>query len=221
MPRKDYDEPEENEDDFEAQEEAPEDQDDSDNDGGVTEDDLEEFDDDFSTDATFPEKVDVLEDGDYTFEIVKIDLRKAGDATIFELTLLCEDDGQRYTHTYWLNRQIGINILGKDLVTLGIDADEWEKFSAGLIDLARNRKDELVGVRFIAKKGTNRNGYCTFYVNAPQKRKPTGGTKPSGGKGGGKGTGSTRRDSAPPEKRGTRPAGGKGSGRKSDDDIPF
>lgn len=211
-----------NEDDFEDQGDEG---DGFDEGGGVSEDDLEAFDADFDTEAKFPENIEVLEDGDYTFEIVKIDLRKAGDSPIFELTLLCEEDGDKYQYTYWLNRQMTFNILGRDLVTLGIDADEWERFSAGLLDLFKNRKDELVGQRFLAKKGTNKKGYATFFINAPIKakakpkteEKPAGG-KGTGGKGGGKGTGSTG-------------SGGKGGGKRrpareetnddDDTDIPF
>lgn len=122
-----------------------------------------------------PPDVESLADGSYTFEIVYAASDKVGTdnqvVVRVGLKIIAAADaslvGDTIEHTYWLNNQIAVNILGCDLATLGFEAAEWRgRFSSELMKLLEARA--MVGIRFKGKKTTQKGDKKTFhklYIN--------------------------------------------------------
>lgn len=187
---------------------------------------IREFDRDFEID---PEKagkarrpgVDSLKDGTYTFTVQQAESDVVTDEKrpIVRLVLKVEDSGDTIEHTYWLNNQVSVNILGQDLLTLGFDSDKWDgrrrTFSEELHKILKD--GSLKGLKFKAKKVTDEvkgKTYHRLYINWPLGRAGTSSEKkdrPSGIDFGALG----RQQPARPQEEEFAAVGG------DDDEIPF
>lgn len=120
---------------------------------------------------------EVLRDGAFELKIVdaQTDLITVDNAQApvlrVDLVVLpgSPQEGTAFQKVYWLTGSIEVNILGADLVTLGIDADRWpsqgRRFSDGIMEAA----PQLVGRCFKATKkakaGKNGKTFHNLYVN--------------------------------------------------------
>lgn len=103
-----------------------------------------------------------IEDGNYVFTILPFTdknggqrggFRQANEHPIFELPLQVEG-GVEIRHTYWLNKQLGVNDLGADLaILLGINYG-----GKPIKEVFKNEATEakLAGVKFRGHKSTNK-----------------------------------------------------------------
>lgn len=116
-----------------------------------------------------------IADGDYRFAIVsgKEDVTSGGQRLV-KLTLELLDggsDGKKVQHTYWLTRKdntidlISLDILNRDLATLGFDTAEWKQANKRpwSKEIGRALKN-AVGIQFEGKKVT-KDGHPRLYVN--------------------------------------------------------
>jgi hypothetical protein len=98
--------------------------------------------------------IDLLTNGDHDFRILGAELRRTPkqQELILGMELRVESGlsaGQVVEHVYFFRNQDGVDRLGGDLCTLGIEADSWNgRFSRELPGCLRR----LTGVRFRGKK---------------------------------------------------------------------
>jgi hypothetical protein len=121
---------------------------------------------------------ELLPDGVHQFEILSVALRKSSKSgtPIFAMVLRVAAGpiaGTLIERASVLTSQQAIDRLGGDLVTLGLDADQWtaangRPFSGQLVA----NMGKLPGKRFVAQKKTNPNEtdpskpYHNLYINA-------------------------------------------------------
>lgn len=131
--------------------------------------DLERFDRDFKPGSGQKPGLSMLADGEYDFRIVKAETARTEKKRdpIVRIVLQVLTKGNHYGTTlervYFLGTLENTEILGADLVTLGIDADQWaaqgRKFSVELAPALL----KIVGVCFMGKKTTKKTDKATYH----------------------------------------------------------
>ena len=135
-------------------------------------DELRQFDQQFTPSSGRRPGIESLPDGDHDFTIISADLGRTEKTNELILRLVLRTaSGSVYEYAYFFRTQQSVDILGSDLCTLGIDADQWKPparpFSSEL-PLAVPR---LVGLAFRGKKKTSPNPkdpskpFHNLYVN--------------------------------------------------------
>jgi hypothetical protein len=124
--------------------------------------DIERFDDNYKP-SNMANGLDSLPDADYDFEITGAHLRvteKSRDAIFCVMVKVSGGarDGQEVEAAWFMKSQKNVDILGSDLVQLGMDADKWtstngRRFSQELV----KSLPKLPGIRFRAKKFQSAN----------------------------------------------------------------
>lgn len=117
---------------------------------------LSDFDAGFSTEAPGGDRrpgVEILEDGDYDFEIRSATLEMLSGDPVLRLGLAMSNAQGMLDHLFWINSQVKANIVGAFLVGLGIPADQWQQFSKELPGAVAS----LRGIRFVGTKKTNQS----------------------------------------------------------------
>jgi hypothetical protein len=132
-------------------------------------DELSRYDDDYSPSVGFLPELKVIPDGSYDFQILSAELTRTQKERklVFrrELKVLSGPPrGLVIGHVSFFTQQLSVNILGGELVALGLDADRWTKafgkaFSTELV----NNLGKLKGVRFRGDKDT-KDGYANLRV---------------------------------------------------------
>jgi hypothetical protein len=127
--------------------------------------------------------IDTLPDGDADFRVVdavtdRTGKDRDGDPVLrIGLQVLSGPAaGETVEWTQWLNNQIGVNILGTALLTLGLDADQWKlpqrPFSAELMKAL----PKLPGRCFrghVKTNGKYKNLYVNFAISGTAAPMPT------------------------------------------------
>lgn len=117
---------------------------------------LSDFDAGFSTETPGGDRrpgVEILEDGDYDFEIRSATLEILADKPVLRLGLAMGNAQGMLDHLFWIDSQVKANIVGAFLVGLGIPADQWRQFSQELPRVVGT----LRGMRFVGTKKTNQS----------------------------------------------------------------
>lgn len=122
----------------------------------TVEEELAQFDRDYNPSGGRRPGLDMLADGNYDFEIVSasLDRTERTNDLIFRLGLKVLATGQACESVYFFASQQNVDILGSDLTSLGLDADQWKPptrpFSREIVAAC----PKLVGIHFRAKKVT-------------------------------------------------------------------
>lgn len=188
---------------------------------------LVDFDDEFTTEGGGSPRrpdIDSLPNGGYTFEIADATTDLVGDENSPVLRVGLKvvagpgEVGEVVERTYWLNNQIGTNILGQDLARLGFAVTKPSKDLMPLI-----KANKLIGIRFKAKKVVDKKGYAQLYVNelvgkpaAARGQTASSGRTPANGNG----ALNRQRQQTPPAQQPQEEFGG-GFGQQDDEEIPF
>lgn len=126
---------------------------------------LAEFDGGYDPTANaFSPGLETLEDGEYDFTITEAVLKesKHQGLPIFELHLRVPQTGAILVHGIVLNNQVGVNILGAGLYSLGFDElAKGKPFSAGLKSVIPKLRE----VSFRGKKEENADALGRVHAN--------------------------------------------------------
>jgi hypothetical protein len=120
--------------------------------------DLEQFDDDFN-----PKNdggAEILADGDYDMEVAECGTKKTSNFFIIEAKFTVIEGptppGTTIKHAWFISDRDSANRFGKDMITLGLDADEWTTANERPFSKEVEKAVLLLpGLRFRAKKKAN------------------------------------------------------------------
>lgn len=127
--------------------------------------DLDSFANDYKPTGNVKPGLDALTDGEYDFEIVEAKLDrtpKTGDR-IFRVGLRVMATGTLVEKTYFLKTSGNINVLGSDLMSLGLDADKWGTAQRPLSQELPGACNKLKGLCFRGKKVAKQEGDNTYH----------------------------------------------------------
>ncbi len=138
--------------------------------------DLARFDDDFQPTQGRKPNLDTLPDGDYEMEIVDCDLvrtKKTLDP-ILRMTLRVLTGampGMVVEHGQLIKTQVAANVIGGDLMMLGLDAHLWVAPDRPFSQELDKAIPQLAGRKFksrkVAEKATDGKVYARLYINGP------------------------------------------------------
>jgi hypothetical protein len=139
-----------------------------------------------SFDPSVKLQVQNLEDGDYEFVVADMALTKVestGDPIVrwgLEVAAGPAPKGATVERTSFINSQVGLNILGSDLVILGGLDKDWRKSKVNLGKQITSAIGKVIGTRIKAKKNTTvsaKNGKTYHNLNLKSVVSETNGTE--------------------------------------------
>lgn len=127
---------------------------------------FEQFDDQFDPFNTGRvANLEILPDGEYQFEVLAavLDITPKTGTTLLRWRLKTSN-GMVVEHTNFLTTQQNLNLLGADLLLLGIPTNTWtpangKKFSVEF----KKALPSLVGIRFAATKTSTKRDTATYH----------------------------------------------------------
>jgi hypothetical protein len=132
--------------------------------------DLRQYDDDFvpAPPAAAMSKVEGLADGEYLLEIAEAKCKTPKGNNILELHLEVlspgPHEGMSIQHSLFINNAEAANRVGRDLLTLGFDTDQWKVANGRPFSVEFEKAVKLLkGLRFKGTKKTNESGGKTYH----------------------------------------------------------
>lgn len=148
-----------------------------------TYDELAAFDQDFKPQAGRRPGLDVLPDGSHDFQITSAEMARTEKSNdlIMRLGLRVAASGLAVEHVYFFRTQQNVDILGSDLCTLGIDADQWRSPARPFSRELPAALPRLVGIRFRGKKESKpkKDDPTKFHHNLYVNQRIEGGAAPA------------------------------------------